>query len=356
MDEAAIELLSDLGAWEQIEALGGLDTPVNTIDLSAGMWQILCFTRAVLRHRQTTAKLVVIDEATSSMDVWQGEIVQKRMCDFFEGCTVLQVADLESCIRYIDVSVEMSEGKIARVRRESRKAPAVQGASTGRRTATTRYGISSAASRVETHPDWMPPGPPLNSASDDAPIEYSTLSKYLTRTPQGYILPSWMPGGPPIIATSDDAASGYLSSSGSLRRSASGAPSSYAGSASNHNTEAQQNGGQQFREHVMPSIEGDDFAAPGTYSVLSASRHSATSAGPSGSGKQPARYAPSVTGGVWQTRGASYVNRRELYYQQQEEAYRIWSEENNRPQRDSQPAVAQSESKTQPEENRFMFT
>lgn len=62
-DEDLTAALQRVGLWELVRAEGGLDKDVDTLPLSAGQKQLLCFARAIVRRR--SCNILVLDEATS---------------------------------------------------------------------------------------------------------------------------------------------------------------------------------------------------------------------------------------------------------------------------------------------------
>ncbi|KAJ3185200.1 hypothetical protein HDU85_001248 [Gaertneriomyces sp. JEL0708] len=76
--------------------------------LSRGQRQLLSLARALLRRR----KIVVMDEATGSLDVESDKAVQQTMRDAFKGCTVICVAHRVRTIEDFEWVVVLEKGTV----------------------------------------------------------------------------------------------------------------------------------------------------------------------------------------------------------------------------------------------------
>lgn len=120
VDDAIIqEALSQVGLWEHISTNGGLDADFLTLGLSQGQRQLFCLARAVLHHTVMGSKIVLVDEATSSVDIDTDREMQVVMKKAFAECTVITVAHRLETIQDVDVMLELDNGRL--VTREKRE-------------------------------------------------------------------------------------------------------------------------------------------------------------------------------------------------------------------------------------------
>lgn len=106
------ELLERLGIWSHLQDKGGLEALLTDVGYSQGEVQLMCIARAVLRQRQLGTKVVLVDEATSKIDLSRDATVRRVMEDAFGDCTVLAIAHRNETIQDVDCTIELSNGRI----------------------------------------------------------------------------------------------------------------------------------------------------------------------------------------------------------------------------------------------------
>ena len=109
-DERVIEAAKAVGIHHFITTLpDGYDTVLDdTVTLSVGQKQLLTIARALLKD----APLLILDEATSSVDTRTEELIQKAMDRLMEGRTSFVIAHRLSTICNADLILVMKEGNI----------------------------------------------------------------------------------------------------------------------------------------------------------------------------------------------------------------------------------------------------
>ena len=109
-DERVIEASKTVGIHHFIMTLpDGYDTVLDdTVTLSVGQKQLLTIARALLKD----APLLILDEATSSVDTRTEELIQKAMDRLMEGRTSFVIAHRLSTIRNADLILVMKDGNI----------------------------------------------------------------------------------------------------------------------------------------------------------------------------------------------------------------------------------------------------
>ena len=109
-DQAVVAAAKAVGVHHFIMTLpDGYDTVLDdTVSLSVGQKQLLTIARALLKD----APLLILDEATSSVDTRTEELIQKAMDKLMEGRTSFVIAHRLSTIRNADLILVMRDGNI----------------------------------------------------------------------------------------------------------------------------------------------------------------------------------------------------------------------------------------------------
>lgn len=109
-DEQVVEAAKAVGVHHFIMTLpDGYDTYLdNSVTLSIGQKQLLTIARALLKD----APLLILDEATSSVDTRTEELIQKAMDKLMEGRTSFVIAHRLSTIKNADLILVMKDGNI----------------------------------------------------------------------------------------------------------------------------------------------------------------------------------------------------------------------------------------------------
>jgi ATP-binding cassette subfamily B protein len=109
--ETIMEAAELVGAKEFIERLpGGLDYNVmeRGATLSQGQRQLISFVRAVVYD----PKIIVLDEATSSVDTETEELIQNAISKMMKGRTSIVIAHRLSTIQHADKILVLDQGEI----------------------------------------------------------------------------------------------------------------------------------------------------------------------------------------------------------------------------------------------------
>lgn len=110
-DDAIRESARRLDCLDILESLpDGLNTVVGErgTGISLGQRQLVCFVRAMLAN----PRILILDEATSSIDTVTEVRIQKALAELFKGRTCLVIAHRLSTVRNADLVLVMERGRI----------------------------------------------------------------------------------------------------------------------------------------------------------------------------------------------------------------------------------------------------
>ncbi|KAJ6006036.1 multidrug resistance-associated protein [Penicillium sp. IBT 35674x] len=114
-DADIIAALDRVGIWKGVlEDRGGLEAEItDTLSLSRGQQQLLELARATLKIQANNAKILLIDEATSGVDMETDARVQTLLRrEPFDSCTILTVAHRVHTLMDYDLVLLLDQGKV----------------------------------------------------------------------------------------------------------------------------------------------------------------------------------------------------------------------------------------------------
>ncbi|MBS7610076.1 ABC transporter ATP-binding protein [Candidatus Bathyarchaeota archaeon] len=115
-DEEVEEAAKAVGAHEFIIQLPeGYDTDIRERGqrLSMGQRQLLCFARALLAN----PRILILDEATSSVDAYTEQLIQRALMRLLKGRTSFIIAHRLSTVRAADQIIVLDQGRIVEMGR-----------------------------------------------------------------------------------------------------------------------------------------------------------------------------------------------------------------------------------------------
>ena len=109
-DEAIEQACRACGIWDFVESLPeGLDTVLTeNTSISAGQKQLITIARAMIQNRP----MLILDEATSSVDTRTELLIQKAMDELMKDRTSFVIAHRLSTIKNADLILVLKDGNI----------------------------------------------------------------------------------------------------------------------------------------------------------------------------------------------------------------------------------------------------
>ncbi|KAE8368379.1 hypothetical protein BDV27DRAFT_168126 [Aspergillus caelatus] len=108
-DDIIIDALKKVQLWDAVRGLGGLDATISPDTFSPGQKQLLCFARAMVRPE---GKILVLDEATSSIDTKTDDLIQSLIRSEFADHTVIAIAHRLETIVDFDEIIVVDAGRV----------------------------------------------------------------------------------------------------------------------------------------------------------------------------------------------------------------------------------------------------
>ena len=109
-DEMILKILKDFCLFSELNEKEKLNFEIleNGKNLSPGQKQLICFARAVIKNN----KIVILDEATSSLDYETEKTIKKNMEKYFKNCTLIMITHHISMVKDFKNIIVIDKGEI----------------------------------------------------------------------------------------------------------------------------------------------------------------------------------------------------------------------------------------------------
>ena len=109
-DEKILNILKDFCLFNELKPKEKLNYEIleSGKNLSPGQKQLICFARAVIKNN----KIVILDEATSSLDYETEKNIKKNMEKYFQNCTLIMITHHISMVKDFKNIIVIDKGEI----------------------------------------------------------------------------------------------------------------------------------------------------------------------------------------------------------------------------------------------------
>ncbi|KAF2449993.1 putative multidrug resistance protein [Karstenula rhodostoma CBS 690.94] len=111
-DQSLTSALRKVGMWDAVKNNGGLESDIEGLKLSVGQRQLFNIAGALVKNAR---KVLILDEATSSIDEETDRIVQRSIREEFKNRTIIYVAHRLDAILDFDRVAVMNKGSLVEV-------------------------------------------------------------------------------------------------------------------------------------------------------------------------------------------------------------------------------------------------
>jgi len=110
-DEEVINVLKQVELWEKVKEKFGEEGEIGGDELSGGQRQMLCLARALVKG----GRVLVLDEATSSVNAATDAKIHDLVCNNLPNTTVITVMHRLDCVRLYHTVAVLEDGKLVEV-------------------------------------------------------------------------------------------------------------------------------------------------------------------------------------------------------------------------------------------------
>ena len=109
-DDKILKILEDFCLFNDLNKKEKLNFEIleNGKNLSPGQKQLICFARAVIKNN----KIIILDEATSSLDYETEKTIQKNVEKYFKNCTLIMITHHISMVKNFENIIVIDKGEI----------------------------------------------------------------------------------------------------------------------------------------------------------------------------------------------------------------------------------------------------